>query len=203
VRGETATARAARRAAYTLAQRDITMFLLAYFTYLRTSEVARMTVADITFTEERSPTRARSAPTVTVMRVHVDRLSKNDKDRKGHERLVEAKEKSRICTVGRMQRYLASLAADQRLLFVTERGGTMSCDTPRSRLRHWLTVIGVTDPMVYGFHSMRSGAATAAATAGVKDRHIQAHGNWRSDAFKGYIRANTEARLTVSRALGQ
>jgi hypothetical protein len=57
---------------------------------LRASEIARMARGDITFTTE----KVDGTPTV-VMRIHVDRMSKNDKKRVGHERLIS--ERARGC----------------------------------------------------------------------------------------------------------
>jgi hypothetical protein len=58
---------------------------------------------DISFTSETVRSEA-----ILVMRVHVDRMSKNDKDRVGHERLVaERSAEVQQCMVRRMQKYLA------------------------------------------------------------------------------------------------
>jgi integrase len=64
-------------------QRDACMFMLAYHIYLRVSEIARMNRKDIPFTSETV-----RGETTLIMRVHVDRMSKNNKDRVGRERLV-------------------------------------------------------------------------------------------------------------------
>ncbi|WAR21876.1 hypothetical protein MAR_015850 [Mya arenaria] len=47
----------------------------------------------------------------------------------------------------------------------------------------------VTDVRKYGFHSLRSGGATAAANKGVKDRMFKRHGRWASEKAKdGYVK---------------
>ena len=46
-------------------------------------------------------------------------------------------------------------------------------------------------------HSLRKGGATAAANAGVSEDEIKAHGRWKSDAVKGYIRRSVALRLAV------
>ena len=58
------------------------------------------------------------------------------------------------------------------------------------------------DARAYGFHSLRAGAATASAKAGVPEQHIKLHGNWRSDAVQAYIRPDAAERLRASDALG-
>ena len=55
----------------------------------------------------------------------------------------------------------------------------------------------------FGLHSLRSGGATAAEKAGVKDRLFKRHGRWRSENAKDcYVKDNLKELLTVSRNLG-
>ena len=54
----------------------------------------------------------------------------------------------------------------------------------------------------FGLHSLRSGGATAAANAGIKDRLFRRHGRWKSENAKdGYVKDDLEALLSVSRSL--
>jgi hypothetical protein len=46
-------------------------------------------------------------------------------------------------------------------------------------------------------HSLRKGGATAAANAGVSEEEIKAHGRWKSDAVKFYIRQSPVVRMAV------
>ena len=51
-------------------------------------------------------------------------------------------------------------------------------------------------------HSLGSGGSSVATNAGVNDRLFKSHGRWRSENAKdGYVDANIEALLTVSRML--
>ena len=51
-------------------------------------------------------------------------------------------------------------------------------------------------------HSLGSRGSSAATNAGVNDRLFKSHGRWRSESAKdGYVDANIEALLTVSRML--
>jgi integrase len=178
-------------------RRDATMLLLAYFGYLRGSEAARMERRDITIGPGEGTTNR-------VMRVHVNRLAKNDKERKGHERLVQERARGEMCPVRAMEAYMAEGAGKEEgePLFPTVNGTKMHADTPRGRLKHWLQQGGVKNASEYGFHSLRAGAATASAKAGVPERHIKLHGNWKSDAVRAYIRPDEAERLRASSALG-
>jgi hypothetical protein len=132
-----------------------------------------------------------------------NRMAKNDQERVGHERLIaEKEEETEWCVVRRMRRYLRGRRDKEEPLFPTARGGEMSPDTPRGRLKIWLELIGVEEITEYGFHSLRAAGATDAARAGAEEREIKAHGNWKSDAVKLYIRQNTRDRLKVSKLLG-
>jgi integrase len=187
-----------------IAQRDSCMIMLAYHTFLRISEVARMDREDITFTTE----PVNGTPTL-IMRVHVNRMAKNDHKRVGHEGLVgERAPNVKFCMVRQMQAYLVASApkgpqSSRTPLFRKEDGGRMSEDAPRGRLKHWLQLTGVQDASEYGFHSLRAGGATDAAKSGVEERHIKAHGNWKSDAVRVYIRLDIEERLMASAAIGE
>jgi integrase len=193
-------ARLARAVGTPTAMRDACMIQLAYHTFLRASEVARMDRGDITCTKETVWGEMQR-----VLRVHVNRLCKNDAEREGHERLVlERNAMVELCMVRQMQEYLQGRPGTSvQPLFPAESGERMSTSTPRHRLRYWLEQIGVEDASEYGFHSLRAGGATEAARAGVHERDIKAHGNWKSDAVRVYIRPSLEDRLLASSALGQ
>jgi hypothetical protein len=53
------------------------------------------------------------------------------------------------------------------------------------------------DPTRVSSHSLRAGAATQLAGAGVPDYVIKNFGNWSSDAFLGYVRASTNIYANV------
>ena len=192
--------------------RDALLLQLAWHAMMRTSEIARMTCADVQEVDATTSTTGRSK----ALRVWINPLSKNDSRRKGHERLVAQSTGSkahneRHCPVLLLRQYsLAKQEAGVRSgakdpLFPTVTGSFMSADTPRGRLKRWLArtpSLQGADISQYGFHSLRSGAATAAASAGVSTRLIMQQGNWRSTVVEGYIRPNNTERLTVSTALG-
>jgi hypothetical protein len=70
-----------------------------------------------------------------VLRVHVNRLCKNDAERKGHERLVlERNAAVELCMVRQMQEYLQGRPGiSVQPLFPAESGERMSTNTPRHR----------------------------------------------------------------------
>lgn len=190
---------AALKANTLTATRDACMILIAYHTLQRASEVVRLNRGDITFTEDMVNNQTRN-----VMRVHVDRLSKNDTKRIGHERLVlERDSQPERCAVQILRSYLEHQRdkSASAPLFPRDNGGRMSAATPNHRLRHWLEVAGVPNPEEYGFHSLRAGGASDAARSGVHERDIKAHGNWKSDVVRSYIRPTLEDRLATSAAL--
>ena len=62
---------------------------------------------------------------------------------------------------------------------------------------------GFTDVSKIAVHSLRSGGATAAANAGVKDRMFKHHVRWVSENAKdGYVKDNLDSTLSVSQSLG-
>lgn len=185
----------------TIGRRDACMFMLAYHAFLRASEIVRMKRSDITFSTEEVDGRS-----TTIMKVHVDRLAKNDAERLGHDRFVAKRdEEAKQCMVARMMRFMEDTKKKSTTtkLFQTVNEGPLAINTPRHRLHHWLMLIGTKDPTEFGFHSLRAGRATDAARAGVPEAQIKLHGNWKSDAVRAYIRPGLEERLQASSALGQ
>ena len=82
------------------------------------------------------------------------------------------------------------------------KSGILSYTTAREILLSALSSIGLEKSM-YCLHSLRSGGATAAASAGVDDRLFKKHGRWKSDSAKdGYVKESISNRMTVSKQLG-
>ena len=67
-------------------------------------------------------------------------------------------------------------------------------------VRRLLTLAG-TAPTPYSGHSIRIGAATAAAQAGLDAALIQTLGRWKSSAYQLYIQIPRESLATVSSLL--
>ena len=80
--------------------------------------------------------------------------------------------------------------------------GGLSYTRMREIVLEKLSELGL-DRKLFGLHSLRSGGASAAASAGVPDRHFKHHGRWRSENAKdGYIKDSLESRLSVSQRIG-
>uniref|UniRef100_A0A7M5XML7 Tyr recombinase domain-containing protein n=1 Tax=Clytia hemisphaerica TaxID=252671 RepID=A0A7M5XML7_9CNID len=57
----------------------------------------------------------------------------------------------------------------------------------------------VTNPSIYGLHSLRSGGASEAANNGISDRLISKHGRWSSNTSRNtYIKDNAKKRYKFS-----
>ena len=56
-------------------------------------------------------------------------------------------------------------------------------------------------PRLYSGHSLRRGAASAAASAGISSDLLRAHGTWRSSAYTRYVDFTYQDRLAVTRAM--
>ena len=69
-----------------------------------------------------------------------------------------------------------------------------------SKIRMVLASLGLPDNE-YAGHSFRTGAATSADLAGVKDSTIQLLGRWKSAAFLRYIRSSQVTLASVSATL--
>ena len=79
--------------------------------------------------------------------------------------------------------------------------GKMSYSRARELLREALTKIGL-DADDYGLHSLRSGAASAAAAKGIPDRLIRRQGGWRSEtAMLSYFKESIPSLLAVSQGI--
>ena len=177
--------------------RGLAICVLGYAGFLRYDEIAGLRFSDVKILEE-----------------HLDLFiasSKTDKLRNGDSVLI-ARTGNSTCPVGIIQRYInatkepslsnnylfRSINAKKQAL----REGKLSY----TRIRE--VVIGmfkgvVTDVSVFGVHSLRSGGATAAANAGVPDRHFKRHGRWKSETAKdGYVKDSLSSRLQVSRNIG-
>jgi integrase len=184
------------------------MTLLGFFFFLRRSEVMRMRRKDVSFAQLTTENGTRTR----ILQIYVNEKSKNDSERKGHTRLAAERTEKEICVFRSMVDYLQACgvestrkigeAADDPL-FPRLEGGAMATDTPGGRLHHWMEVAGIEEPSKYGFHSLRAGAATDAHRNGVTEGVIKAHGNWKSDAVKVYIRQSTAERLSATAALGR
>ena len=109
-----------------------------------------------------------------------------------------------ICPVRAMRNFLSHAHHSPSLpLFTLRSGHFLTRERLTCVLRDLLEATGLPPDQakLYGSHSLRIGAATAAASAGLPTWLIQAAGRWKSAAFKRYIRSPTKALMTVAPAL--
>lgn len=154
--------------------------LIAFFGFLRSSELLDLRKNDITVLDSTTQT-----PTFGL-RI---RYSKSDPFRQsatirlapsGHPTLCPSKA---ICSLLK-QPYLT---ADDSPLLQWASGSPVSRQTFNNAIK-WLAQCSGLNPSVFSTHSFRIGAATTAASAGVPDSLIQTLGRWSSDAYQLYIR---------------
>lgn len=158
--------------------RDWTLFITAFAGFLRRSEVASLTRADISFDTGcvrlrilRSKTS--DTPSTVVLGQRTDK---------------------RFCPVFWLTHWLARTlqgALPSHSLFA------ISKQQVGNRLRHWLDRNGVPTGEFSG-HSLRRGGASAAAAAHVPEHLIKLHGRWKSDAYLQYLVPTRDEVLSVS-----
>jgi hypothetical protein len=108
------------------------------------------------------------------------------------------------CPVAAMVRYLSHGWHGPSLpLFTLASGEFLTRAHLTTTLRRLLQATGLSPQQAkqYGSHSLRIGAATEAAAAGLPTWLIQAAGRWKSTAYQRYIRSPRKALLRVAPAL--
>lgn len=120
------------------------------------------------------------------------KTSKSDVERKGVEiRLF--KTETPFCAVKALNSFLR-MRTDHAVnspFFCLANGQPFTRKSFVKNLRHLLLRLGIS-PNSYSGHSMRVGAATSAAAAGVPDHLIQALGRWSSLSYLRYIRISND-----------
>ena len=135
---------------------------------------------------------------------------KNDQFREGSLILV-ARTGSRTCPVSMTERFLLFGQHKEtdyllRKICHTKHGFSfrqqrLSYSRATELVKNQLKAIEL-DPSQYGLHSLRSGGASSAAAAAIRDRLLMRHGGWRSQRAKNmYIKETKEVLLLVSRVL--
>lgn len=111
------------------------------------------------------------------------------------------------CPVKAMKAFLrvTSHHRTSRPLFTLSTGKYLTRQALTDAIRTLLQATGLTAEQAaqYSSHSLRIGAATEAASAGLPTWLIQMAGRWRSEAYKRYIRTPKRALLNVAPALAR
>ena len=175
---------------------------MGFIGFFRYSELAKIKECDLQFFEDH-------------LEIFVE-SSKTDQYRDGAV-VVIACTGTDYCPVAMLERYMrlanisiANLSDNDlfRRLISTKNGqnlrdsANLSYTRARELVLAMLESIGL-DRKQFSLHSLHSGGASAAANAGVPDRHFKRHGWWRSESAKdGYVQDRIEERLSVSKKLG-
>lgn len=158
---------------------------LAFFGFLRLSELScntkfdeeiHLTSKDIKFFP--------NAITPKYMQVTI-KESKTDPFRIGHT-LTIATSGSSICSVAAMSSYLLIRTQNNGPIFTYRNGNFLTKSKLTEEIRTLLSLGGI-DSSKYAGHSLRIGAATAAAAANIPPWLIKTLGRWSSDCFERYI----------------
>ena len=140
---------------------------------------------------------SRSAPTAVRLRL---RRAKTDPFGRGIE-IYLGVSGTAVCPVAALMRYLAVRPPGDGQLFVWENSRPLTRTTFVTHLRRGLQSAGL-DMSQFSGHSLRIGAATSAAAAGVPDHLIKTLGRWRSEAYQLYIRTPRDSLLGVAPLIG-
>ena len=173
----------------TLDTRDMFLVLLTHLAMLRSEETVTLGEKDVWVENFEGQ---------DVLFVFIEK-SKTDQERVGHTRVISGASDPLVCPLAWYLRYLRSRRRGATF-FATNAGKPLSSKTVSSILKRWLVKAGLT-PVGFSSHSLRRGAATAAAAAGVARRLLMRHGNWKSSAVDIYITDTMDARLSVTQAI--
>ena len=178
--------------------------LLSYAGFLRFSEAISIRRTDITFNE-------------TFCCIYLPQ-SKTDVYRQGQHVLI-ARTGNMSCPVATLERYLAACniasisdefifrgvqfnSSSKRYVLRPDKYQHLSYTRTRELLHEALKTLGY-EIKDFCLHSLRSGAVSRAAGAGISDRLLCKHARWRSDKSKNmYIKDDVNSLLSVSLGLG-
>ena len=105
-----------------------------------------------------------------------------------------------LCPVISLSQYLTLVKKPAQLPLFWISGKPLSSSKFNSILKLAVQHIGL-NPRLYSSHSLRSGAATTAASRGVSAWLIQKLGRWSSGCYKIYISKPTRALLQAHREM--
>ena len=121
-------------------------------------------------------------------------------------KITVAATNTNTCPVQAMRSFLRRTCHSySQPLFTLSSGRYLTLAQLTATIRSLLQAAGLTPHQAaqYSSHSLRIGAATAAAAAGLPSWLIQTAGRWKSEAYRSYIRSPRKALLTVAPALSK
>uniref|UniRef100_A0A7M5XJT8 Tyr recombinase domain-containing protein n=1 Tax=Clytia hemisphaerica TaxID=252671 RepID=A0A7M5XJT8_9CNID len=176
--------------------RFLIMVLFGFAGFFRISEILKIQLKEITFDK--------SGATVYLP------FSKTDQVREGNIVFI-SKTDTECCPIYWLRKYLALSGLRHKPeaylichLYKTKTSHNVHSHRPISYTTALSTfkdhISKMTDPTIYGLHSLRSGGASEAANNGISDRLISKHGRWSSNTSRNtYIKDKAETRFRVSR----
>ena len=169
---------------------------LGYFGFLRAGEFtatgiehsasSSLQIADVT---------GNSHPCPSVIKVWLKK-AKTDPFGKGVN-IYLGKSGRRICPVAAILNYIAIRGPSEGQLLIHQDGTPLTRDCFICKVKKALGAAGI-DQSKYAGHSLRIGAATAVAAAGIPAHVIKMMGRWSSKAYLLYIRTPRETLAAVS-----
>ena len=210
IRGHDATCEKLSLQQRWIGERNMCMMLVMLMGFLRESEAAALTTADLGIRTVEVKGGSKQVLHVTITK------SKTDQARVGAVVLLggNAAEPA-ICPVVRYERFLqardaAGVVSD--MLFPANSGVAMSASTPCGIVKRAVQAANEEaekngfganrwgDAATYGSHSMRRGGVTTARANGVSMLDIQRHGRWKSLVVFSYVGQTPEEQLAVTNA---
>ena len=159
-------------------------FLLAFFGFLRVGEFSK------TGNQATYNSRVIAVDDVEIsgssMLITI-RGSKTDQRGATAQLKIDSSSYLELCPVKAMAEYLKSRPVGKGPLFIHFNRETLTSRQFTRMLKEGIKLIGLC-PTYFSAHSLRIGAATAAASSGFSDDVIKKMGRWKSDAFQVYIR---------------
>ncbi|XP_011407305.1 PREDICTED: uncharacterized protein LOC105314691 [Amphimedon queenslandica] len=170
---------------------------VGYFGFLRVGEFTATDLSPANILMSEVAINSRTSPTAIRLRL---RKAKTDPFGRGVEIFLGVSG-SGVCPVSALLSYLAIRPLGNGHLFIWEDGRPLTRTAFVTRLRRGLQSAGF-DMSRYSGHSLRIGAATSAAAAGVPDHLIKILGRWQSEAYHLYVRTPRDSLLGVARLIG-
>ena len=167
-----------------LAVRDMTMYVLMFYGFIRFSECHVFEQTVIQFEKDHQ------------LKITI-RNSKTDQTGVGASVYISPRE-TNYCACKWYRRY-SQIIHDNGIDFSFE----MTPTTFQKRLKFYLQKIPIDEAIKkYSSHSFRKGGANTAALNGVQDSHIKVHGRWKSHIYTKYTSVQMiEAGSTVTMAI--
>ncbi len=174
-------------------------FTLAFYGFLRVSEYSCPTTSKF----DKAKHLLRDDVTLSDSSFSVTlKCSKTDRFGTSHTILVGATGSS-TCPVRAMSKFLTLRQyGPSGPLFTLSSGVYLTRSSVSATMKSLLRTAGI-NPETFSSHSLRIGAATAAAEAGLPDHLIKTLGRWHSHAYQTYIRTSPEVLLKAAKRITQ